>query len=395
MTGTIERDVTTREFNTTSTESALQTLHDVESSSEKSEAKPSKIANIFPNLERGFFRRPSPTQSVKDGAEDETMDEAIRDSAIQVLEAPIAREVEMPVDLRDSGYIPSPALAQDDVFGISTTREVPSTKIEIPAAPPVVAGPGSRSIEGTQEAVTPCDLRRSPSIHGRHEQQGLPWSHEEAAQAGSKRDLSPARPLHLITEQEPERSVVRDGTPRLEIKPEHILPRPETPVRKFTETALGRRAWPTPDNSDDDWEKIEKPSPRLSPDRGVRPGILKTPEHDKPVLRPSGSVDARSSSHSLRRVVHSASGDLRAAALAATAATATAIAIAGEAPDEEERQSRPRTPQPQAPAASRSPTDLNVERIASSSSYDPVTDKGKQPVRNMTDVYVSFYPPCD
>jgi hypothetical protein len=394
MTGTIERDVTTRDFHTKSSESALQTLHDVESSSEKAESKPSKIANIFPNLERGFFRRPSPTQSVKDGAEEETMDEAIRDSAIQVLEAPIAREVEMPVDLRDSGYIPSPALAQDDVFGISTTRDLPSTKIEMPVQPTLVPERGSRSIEGTQESASPCDLRRSPSIHGRHEQQGLPWSLEETTEAGSKRDLSPPRPLHLVTEQEPERSVVGDGTPRLEIKPEHILPRPETPVRKFTETALGRRAWPTPDNSDDDWEKIEKPSPRLSPDRGMRPGILKTPEHDKPVLRPSGSASARSSSHSLRRVVHSASGDLRAAALAATAATATAIAIAGEAP-EEERQSRPRTPQPQAPAASRSPTDLNVERIASSSSYDPVTDKGKQPVRSMTDVYVSCYPSCD
>ncbi|KAL3466297.1 hypothetical protein BJX64DRAFT_11957 [Aspergillus heterothallicus] len=380
MIGTIERDVTARDFTTRSAESALQTLHDVESSSEKSETKPSKIASIFPNLERGFFRRPSPTQSVKDGAEEETMEEAIRDSAIQVLEAPIAREVEMPRDLRDSGYISSIALAQDDVFGISTTRELPSTKSGFGAEPPVAPETEFRSVDNTQ------DLRRSPSIHGRHEKQGLPWSLEETKQPATERDISPPRPLHSISEQEPERPVARDGTPRLELKPEHVLPRPETPVRKFTETALGRRAWPTPDNSDDDWEKIEKPSPRLSPDRGL-PGILKTPEHDKPVLRPSGSVSAKGSSHSLRRVVHSASGDLRTAALAATAATVvTSIAIAGEAP-EEERQSRPITPQPQAPAASRSPTDLNIERIASSSSYDPVTDKGKQPVRNMTDVY--------
>lgn len=34
------------------------------------------------------------------------------------------------------------------------------------------------------------------------------------------------------------------------------------------------------------------------------------------------------------------------------------------------------------------PTDINIERIASSSSYDPVTDKGKRPIRGMTDVYV-------
>jgi hypothetical protein len=76
--------------------------------------------------------------------------------------------------------------------------------------------------------------------------------------------------------------------------------------------------------------------------------------------------------------VYSASGDLRAAALAASEGPAIAAT-------ESERQSRATTPQPQ----SRSPTDLNVERIASSSSYDPVTDKGKKPARTMTDVYVS------
>jgi hypothetical protein len=40
--------------------------------------------------------------------------------------------------------------------------------------------------------------------------------------------------------------------------------------------------------------------------------------------------------------------------------------------------------------ASKSPdfnSDINIERIASSSSYDPVTDKGKRPLRSMTDVY--------
>jgi hypothetical protein len=42
--------------------------------------------------------------------------------------------------------------------------------------------------------------------------------------------------------------------------------------------------------------------------------------------------------------------------------------------------------------ASKSPdfnSDINIERIASSSSYDPVTDKGKRPLLSMTDVYVS------
>jgi hypothetical protein len=37
-------------------------------------------------------------------------------------------------------------------------------------------------------------------------------------------------------------------------------------------------------------------------------------------------------------------------------------------------------------------TDLDQEHIASSSTYDPITDKGKRPVRDMADVYVSCFP---
>ncbi|KAL3468970.1 hypothetical protein BJX99DRAFT_242408, partial [Aspergillus californicus] len=349
MTTTIDRDVTASEFATSS--DALQALHDVE----KTEPKQSKIANLFPELERGFFRRTSPTQSAKDGAEEETMEQTSRDSAIQVSEAPIARELPMESGLRDSGYIASPALAQDDVFGI--TRE-PSTAENIQTE--------SRSEQVAEPA--PCDLRRTQSIHGRHDHPQLPWSLDEPTR--TERDLSPK--LRPIAEQ-PDRSTVRHGTPRLEIKPEHILPRPETPVRKFTENALGRQAWPGPE-SDDDWEKVQKRTPSLSPERGLRSEITKTPDQDKPVLRPSGS------GRSLRRVVHSASGDLR------TAAAATTAALAGaETGERAISQSRPVTPQP--PSPSRSPTDLNVERIASSSSYDPVIDKGKKPVRNMTELY--------
>lgn len=424
VTGTIDRDVTRQDFNMPTTGSALKTLHHVESRDEKKveEPKPSKIANIFPNLERGLFRRPSPTQPVKDGAEEETMaQEASRDSAIQVLEAPIAREVEQQPEVKDSGYIASPALAQDDTFD-ATARELPNAKVvaeSVPERQPEILEPKSQPAEQTTipdpaeeddvfgatstrelpnlktdftserqpEIPEPeefrsvehdkCELRRSPSIHGRHDHPPLPWSLDEPPQTQNARDISPPTQLPPIAEQEPERSVVRDGTPRLEMKPEHVLPRPETPVRKFTETALGRRAWPSPDKSDDDWEKIQKPSPKgLSPERGPRPESLKTPEQDKPVLRPSRPGSATSSTHSLRRVVHSASGDLRAAALAASPAVAPAT--------EREHQSRPTTPQP-----SQAPTDLNVGEIASSSSYDPVTDKGKRPVRSMTDVYVS------
>ncbi|KAL4735732.1 hypothetical protein BDV11DRAFT_195353, partial [Aspergillus similis] len=422
MTGTIERDVTTSEFKTTGADSALRVLHHVESTQGKKAEEPKtavpvsdKIASIFPNLERGFFRRPSPTQSVKDGAEEETVEEASRDSAIQVLEAPIAKEAKLQPEIRDSGYIPSPAddvvgavsrelpakiqasvppenfehesrqdttpepAQGDDVFGIATRRELPASKTDPDLERPIKDPQEEpRSIADTiSESGSTCELRRSPSIHGRHVPQRLPWSLEESAQARRERDISPS-PLPPIAEQEHERAMVRDVTPRLEMKPEHVLPRPETPVRKFTENALGRRAWPTPENeSDDDWEKVQKPSPKnLSPERGLRPGILKTPEQDKPVLRPSRPPSAKSSTHSLRRIVHSASGDLRAAALAANDA-------AEEPAPDNANQSQAAIPQPPAQA----PTDLDVGEIASSSSYDPVTDKGKRPLRSMTDIY--------
>jgi hypothetical protein len=433
MTGTIERDVTTVEFNATGSDSALRALHHVESAQGKKAEEPKtavpvsdKIASIFPNLERGFFRRPSPnpspTQSVKDGAEEETVKEASRDSAIQVLEAPIAKEGKLHPELRDSGYIPSPAddvvgaasielpakieasappeifehesrrdttakpAQEDDVFGIAATREIPASKTDPDMERPM-KNPREEPREEPRfiadpisESGSTCELRRSPSIHGRHVQQGLPWSLEESAQARRERDISPS-PLPPIVEQEHERAMVRDVTPRLEMKAEHVLPRPETPVRKFTENALGRRAWPTSENeSDDDWEKVQKPSPKnLSPGRELRPGILKTPDQDRPVLRPSRPLSAKSSTHSLRRIVHSASGDLRAAALAAN------VAADEPAPDSA-HQSQAATPQPPA----RAPTDLDVGEIASSSSYDPITDKGKRPLRSMTDIYVSL-----
>ncbi|KKK15053.1 hypothetical protein ARAM_006823 [Aspergillus rambellii] len=417
--------------------------------------KQSKVSSIFPDLERALFRRPilnQVSEAVKDGAEEETMtQEAIRNSAIQVSEAPIAT-----VEPRGAGYIPSPSLAQDDVFGITaTTQELPEESTrgrqlerhtsndklydvpkarkegdssiqieeeglfgreathrpphhEIPLGAPLSMHepsslPATEAEQREDNPIPSCELRRSPSIHGRHSPVRRAWSLEEddetetTTQAGAERGMgSPSRtPLQTISEQEADDRVEKTnkmsgsgsmvqehGTPRLEMKPEHILPRPETPVRKFTENALGRRAWPTSegqqlsDQADEDWEAaVRKRGPRtLSPERGLPTEMLKTPETDKPVLRPSSS----GSNHSqpLRRIAHSTSGDLRAAALAA------AGVIASQAPAGE-HQSRPNTPQP----PSRSPTDLDVEQIASSSSYDPVTDKGKRPIRNMTDVY--------
>ncbi|OGM44973.1 hypothetical protein ABOM_007066 [Aspergillus bombycis] len=223
--------------------------------------KQSKIASIFPNLERGAFRRPITTkssESVKDGAEDETNEQA------QVSEAPIAT---------------------------------------------------------TDGAMN----------------QG-------------------------------------QGTPRLEMKPEHVLPRPETPVRKFTDNALARQAWPTLDRDGDGEFHIRKNGAARSIDCEWTAEAIQTPERG--ILRPSsmGSIKSVRSAHSqrsLRRTDRSAGGDLRAASQAQTGARQSSCS-------------------PQPPPVEPPLSDLNIEHIASSSSYDPVTDKGKRPMRAMTDVYESW-----
>ena len=158
----------------------------------------------------------------------------------------------------------------------------------------------------------------------------------------------PRTPLDTIAEQEPGDGdripAAQRDTPRLEVKPEHVLPRPHTPVRKFTDNALAREAWPTPENdkrSRDDLLKSHRES--ASP-------ILKTPEQSMPALKPSNRKG------NLRRTNRRASGDLRAV-------------------------SRSLDSQP--------PPNLDLDQLPSSSSYDPVTDKGKRPLRNMSDVYVS------
>jgi hypothetical protein len=85
-----------------------------------------------------------------------------------------------------------------------------------------------------------------------------------------------------------------------------------------------------------------------------------------PVLKPSGSKGK------LRRMNRSTSSDLRAASRALDE---------DEDESESQLQSQPQSSQP--------PPNLDLDQLPSSSSYDPVNDKGKRPLRNM-DVYVSF-----
>jgi hypothetical protein len=437
-------------------------------------SKQSKVASVFPNLERVSFRRPAPGKGlmpVKDRAEDETIDQNA--DAIQVSEAPIAagEPEESPLQGQQDEKSPEPAtttstrdLSLEESTKMQDTSSTPvNLAVDVEVDPSynvsvVSDGPGNetRSIEiewkdddntRALEVETPlyapspvheqksslvshispvemdrggqitrndssCGLRRSPSIHGRHHHTPRTWSLEDTpvtkavtpplattpflgGPAGATADMGspPRTPLQPIAEQEPENRVEQaggfrsmgseHGTPRLEMKPEHVLPRPETPISKFTDNALARQTWPLSDNDklksseDEDADLVVK---KRRPGSEWPAEVLRTPDQGKPILRPSSvsSIKSVQSNHSvtggqrsLRRTSRNASGDLRLASQA-----------------QESHSPQPHDP-PQPPQPP--PADLNIEHIPSSSSYDPVTDKGKRPIRAMTDVYVSAF----
>ncbi|CRL25186.1 Transcription regulator LuxR, C-terminal [Penicillium camemberti] len=336
----------------------------------------SKIANLFPGLERAGFRRSAldqQTPSLKDSAEEETTAdlEANRDLAIPVSEAPLAttetkeiaddftsglpssleRQIESTISELNA-HSETPTATEDDSIrepelpmhgekslgaplSLSTESSNERTRTEEPSSPTRLPPPEEAGAEL-------CELRRSPSIHGRHQHPPRTWSLDEpslpALAPSPPRSLfgptddyvRPRTPLEPIAEQEPHGrgTMARRGTPRLEMKPEHVLPRPQTPVRKFTDNAFDREAWPTENQKGEDFNEIQK-----TPEQGI--------------LKPS------TSSGKLRRTNRSISGDLRAASRALDS----------------------------------QPSNLDLDQLPSSSSYDPVTDKGKRPLRNMSDVY--------
>jgi hypothetical protein len=138
------------------------------------------------------------------------------------------------------------------------------------------------------------------------------------------------------------------------------------------------------------------PSPRLT--MGHEPFILPRPE----------SRGSAGSSRSLRRANRSISADLRAASATSEAEKQNhekslhqeerlGRRSRDERPDEGKRlghvaeaglgTATDRFPQPH--QQTHDDEHLHLEQIPSSSTYDPVTDKGKRPLRGMTDVYVS------
>ncbi|KAJ5815226.1 hypothetical protein N7474_007003 [Penicillium riverlandense] len=360
---------------------------ELEAPARSTAAKGSKLANLFPGLERGGFRRPLLATSSGPLTDDTPVEtsadpEGSREISMPTLEKSLAvskskdninilsdeppssderglefepttpteqpttaTEEDSPTDpdlpsfartLAASSPPPAPQSATKERSSLLFSSS-PSTRTEVDSASPRHSLPSQAHL-ATDDSH--CGIRRTPSvIHGRHQHTPRTWSLEEAA-LQAERNPSPPRslfggpidaerprtPLDPIAEQDPADSghatTGTRRTPRLEIKPEHVLPRPQTPVRQFTDTAHGRERWPTPEH-----DKKQK---------------HKSSELQQPELRPSGS------NRSLRHT-HSKGA------------------------------SRALDSQP--------PPDLDPDALPSSSSYDPVNDKGKRPLRTMTDVY--------
>ena len=374
-----------------------------------------RVSGTFPDLKREKFRLPSKNQSVKDRAEDETTEPEVsrgfeNEHAVWVSEAPITSQdyqrerlssaepfedepsfqlstttnpettitdvaIDVEVDeyykvsiLSDRTTGGSPAIEIDPISGDSAESAEQSPDNERSAHDPPSSDDRSSTVvdssstqADTSRGVSPSrDSRRSPSI---------------SQTTKTSRSLAPSPPLPDVRDRvertDGVRTTDRNGKPRLEIKPVESLrprtPRSTSPIRKYTGNAWAQQA--TKKHGEN--PVIKPPVRQNSLPIARRP---QTPER-KPILRPSsmsnfhGVPNMQQTPHSpdvprsLRRkskTTRDMSADLRAASRAL----------------QEENGSQP------------PPTDINIERIASSSSYDPVTDKGKRPIRGMTDVYV-------
>lgn len=168
------------------------------------------------------------------------------------------------------------------------------------------------------------------------------------------------------------KSARHSGTPHLDTAP--VL-HPSSGDRRTTGSSqIEQRISPVPELRDLEPRKsrtsIRSPSGRIDP--------YNTPPHARPSSAISNASLTRSETPPLRRVDRSTSGDLRAAA-----AVAAGTALAGAA-TALHRRSHVRHAKSK-PTSSES----ELEGVASSSTYDPVRDKGKGRAGSMTDVYVS------
>lgn len=174
---------------------------------------------------------------------------------------------------------------------------------------------------------------------------------------------SNSRQRHLNDVGSPDKGVksARHGTsPRLPIGPQYSLPQPK--LRRSPKLPVEKSQIPDSQIFDDD-RSFQHP---IDPGRRAVSGskvekVLKTSSSDLDRPRSASSLRSSTGSPGLRRVDKSRSGDLRAASKRDRGNGKNVV-----------------------------PEDQEVEQISSSSTYDPVTDKGKRPLRGgMADVYVS------
>jgi hypothetical protein len=309
----------------------------------------SKISNIFPGLERATFRRPSPkpvAQYADDMIPATNKDHKIRETSPFDKDAKMSMTTEKTREISDPSTSPAPARESSRSPMQSTSRDhspsllfnsSPSTRFD----PPLEAGHRSDTPPTGSHRTSSGSLHRTKSIHGHHGGATHGWKHED--------------------------ELTRSNSPGM-IHADHPgLSPPRTPLDPIKEH-----------------DGAHSSSPRLT--IGEEPYVLPRPD----------SRNSVRSSRSLRRTNRSISSELR--------------AVATDSPGTDKDQKRSsgagrgagagweaglETIRSQPPKAAEQQThddDLDrqhFEDIPSSSTYDPVTDKGKRPARGMSDVYVS------
>jgi hypothetical protein len=344
----------------------------------KGESKSNKLADIFPGLERVKYRKPSPKSHEQQTTNVLAVEERSLPTATPVKSLKKTQSThhlssrELPATVESTSKDRSSSLLFDSSPSTrleptpDTTRRTSSSPIRLQHQTSSGSLHRTQSIHGHHSEHDSGSLHRTKSIHGHHTGTAHSWQLED--------ELTPTKRTSSQSPQPLLRSDNLDG-----------LSPPRTPLDPIKEH---------------DGPRLPSPSPRLV--MGEGPYKLERPDSRSSVR----------SSRSLRKANRSISGDLRAVAAASQATEQQSNPDWPSADADRDghkkgkagRQDVGHLPQPLNQPDSFHDDLLHdnnhdghddydrrhLENIPSSSSYDPVTDKGKRPVRGMSDVYVSF-----
>jgi hypothetical protein len=339
-------------------------------------SKSNKIADLFPGLERAKYRKPSPKSHEKQTGNTLIMEERILPA--ETAKTPVrslkdtqpAHQVasrELPVTVESTSKDRSSSLLFDSSPSTrleptpDTTRRASSSPIRLQHQQSSGSLHRTQSIHGHHSEHASGSLHRTKSIHGQHSGPTRGWKLED--------ELTPTKRASSQSPQPPLHPDNHDG-----------LSPPRTPLDPIKEH---------------EGPHLPSRSPRLV--MGEGPYKLERPD----------SRNSVRSSRSLRKANRSISGDLRAVAAQEQQSnhdwSSADVHKKGKAGRQDVGHSQPLNPQ--RTDSFDDDDDLlhdnnsdnhdddfdrrHLEHIPSSSSYDPVTDKGKRPVRGMSDVYVS------